>query len=243
MITVDDREVTEHPDIPTMLPGCQVQRQETDYMFLTVSSEVCGVERSEVGNLIQKIVSGELERQVRLASEVCNLFYLLPEGVWDEEAGKVISYRKKLVYLPAHNRREYAYILSHRYDSYQYDSLASLLIRLEQMGVRLLPASPNFMCSIRIIRLLETKLTEPPEARTLFRKVQSVLLPTKLTKNPAVPRLIALCPRLSEKTAVMLINKYETILNIVNAPESDVLRVDGMGATLLRRLKDNIGVS
>jgi DNA integrity scanning protein DisA with diadenylate cyclase activity len=53
---------------------------------------------------------------------------------------------------------------------------------------------------------------------------------------------MALCPRLSETTAIQLINTYGSIWGIVTSPEKDVLRTDGMGKTLLKRLKENIGV-
>ncbi len=238
MITVDDREVEQHKDIPTYLPSCNIQRLEAgDYAFNDFDTNPVGIERCEISNLMQKLNSGELESQLRVAEELYAKFYLLVEGVWDEDDKAVQSYKRVTMNLRGH--RVKAYIATKRHGFFQYDRLQAFLIRIEEMGVRLLP-SPNFPCSMRIIKLMEMKQAEPPEGHKLFTSSRAVKIPTKFTKNPAVPRLMSLCPRLPERVALQLINDYGSIIGILLAPE---IKVEGFGKVLQERLKENVGLS
>ncbi len=237
MITADDREVTQHPDIPTYLPGCNIQRLDAgDYAWLDCDSNPVGIERCEVGNLMQKLNSGELENQLRVAEELYDKFYLLVEGVWDEDDNQVQSYKHITMKLKGHAIK--AYVSTKRHGFFQYDRLQAFLIRIEEMGIRLLP-SPNFPCSMRIIRLLELKQSEPQEGHKLFTSTSAIRIPTKFTKNPAVPRLMSLCPRLPEKVAIQLINDYGSIIGILMAKD---IQVEGFGKTLQERLRQNVGL-
>ena len=237
MITVDTREYDQHKDIPTYLPGCQIQKLEAgDYAYNDYDTNPVRIERCEISNLMQKLNSGELESQLRVAEDLYNKFYLLVEGVWDEEDNAVQPYKHLTMNLRGH--RVKAYIATKRHGFFQYDRLEAFLIRIEEMGVRLL-SSPNFPCSMRIIKLMETKQAEPPEGHKLFTSSRAVKIPTKFTKNPAVPRLMALCPRLPEKVALQLINDYGNIFGVLMTNPTDV---EGFGKILQERLRENVGL-
>lgn len=238
MITVDTREYEQHEDIPTYLPGCQILKLDAgDFAFNNYQSNPVGIERCEISNLMQKLNDGQLESQLRVAEELYSKFYLLTEGVWDEEDKAVQIYKKINMNLKGH--RVKAYISTKKYGFFQFDRLEAFLIRIEEMGVRLL-MSPNFPTSMRIIRLLEIKNTEPEESHKLFTSISAVKIPTKLTKNPAVPRLMSLCPRLPEKVAIQLITDYGSIMGIIMANPTDV---DGFGKVFQERLRENVGLS
>jgi len=122
IITVDDREVEKHRDIPIYLPGCQVQRLEAgDYAFNDYDTNPVGIERCEISNLMQKLNSGELESQLRIAEELYAKFYLLVEGVWDEDDNAVQSYKRVTMNLRGHHVK--AYIATKRHGFFQYDRL------------------------------------------------------------------------------------------------------------------------
>ena len=239
MITCDDREITQHPEIPTFLPNCQIQRLVAgDYAFLDYKNDPVGIERCEVSNLMQKLESGELESQLRMAEELYTKFYLLTEGVWDKDKdGAVRSY--KFVDMKLKGKKVPAYVHYRRHSFFQYNRLTSAIVRLEEMGLKILPTSPNFACSMELIKLLATKLAEPPEASKMFTSSRTMKLPTKLTKNPAVPMLMSLCPRLPETVAIKLIAEYGNIIGVLIAKD---IKVDGFGKVLQERLRENVGL-
>jgi DNA integrity scanning protein DisA with diadenylate cyclase activity len=95
---------------------------------------------------------------------------------------------------------------------------------------------------MRLVRLLETKLSEPPEAHKLFSTIEAVKIPVKFTKNQAVPRLMGLCPRLPEQVAIKLIADYGSIIGVLLAVSREDIEVAGFGKTLQRRLRENVGL-
>jgi ERCC4-type nuclease len=241
MLSIDDRENTQHPDIEQLLnegvkpqdiiPVNIARMDSADYGFLDKLTLSTGIERCEIGNFVQKMRDGELESQLIRCSEQYHNVILLIEGVFTSFNGLLATYRGG----------ENGFYRSKIYPSVRYNSVMSLLIRLSELGIEVLQTS-NFRDTIATIRILyEQRRKEEPE-HSFFIKTRAIHIPTKLTKNPAVPRLMALCPRLSETTAIQLINTYGSIWGIVTSPEKDVLRTDGMGKTLLKRLKENIGV-
>lgn len=232
MIIADDREVTQHPEIPEALAslGVEVARLDAgDFAFLGRSGLV-GIERAEIGNFIQKLRSGELEEQLYKCQAVYQSIILLIEGVYDKVDSLLAIYKSG-------NR---GYYRSHVYPHTLYNYAGGSLVRLSDYGIETL-WSPNFQCSLEIVKTIYDQRAKPLEDSSLFRKVRVVRLPTKLTSNPAVPKLMGLCPRMNEKVAIRLINRYDNIWNILHAEDSDLLGVEGFGRGLLAKLKEGIG--
>ncbi len=232
MIIVDDRECSQHPEIPDLLKiPCVIQRIEAgDFAFLNRDNEPTGIERSEIGNLIQKLRSGELEDQMYKCQANYAFVILLIEGVYDQVDGL----------LAVHRKSDRGYFRTHIYPHTRYDLIKALEIRLSEMGIELV-YSPNFQCSIDTIRTIYNQRTKPEEKQTLFKRVRTIRIPTKLTSNPAVPKLMTLAGRMSEKVAIRLINKYGSIWSILNTEDSELLEVEGVGKGTLRRLKEGVG--
>lgn len=231
MIIVDDREATQHPEISELLPDISIARMDAgDYAFLTYHHELQGIERCEIGNLVQKLRSGELESQLTKAQELYNRFILLYEGVYDDKDELLAIYEL--------GSRGYfrKYVFPNTSYAYAIGSLASL----SEMGLELIH-TPNFLCTMIAIRTIYRQRTKPDGERTLFRKNKAITMPTKLTRNPAVPKLMTLCPRLPEKVAIRLINQYDSIWNILNTEEGELLQIDGFGRGLLNKLKEGVG--
>lgn len=233
MIVIDDREVTQHPTIPKLLdlPDIKIVRLDAaDYSFLNSRDEPVGIERSEIGNLLQKLRSGELESQMGKCSEAYSSIILLVEGVYDEVQG----------FLAIHRQSERGYFRNHIYPHTRYDYTMASIIRLSEMGIEVIP-SPNFECSMVVVRTIYQQRTKPEDQHSMFKRIRPIRIPVKLSANPAVPRLMSLCPRLPEKTAIRLINKYESIWSILSTPDSELLGVEGMGKGLLDKLKRGVG--
>lgn len=232
MITIDRREIAEHRDIPELikLPFVVDTLEAADYAFLDVHSEPLGIERCEVGNLIQKLRSGELEDQMGKCDRAYSSVILLVEGVYDQVSDL----------LAIHKESSRGYFRIHVYPHTRYDYTVATLVRLSEMGVEIV-SSPNFACSMVVVRTIYQQRTKPEEEHSLFKKIRVLRIPVKLSANPAVPRLMALCPRLPEKTAIRLINRYDSIWNILNADDGGLLETVGMGRGLLDKLKKGVG--
>lgn len=232
MITVDDRELTQHPEIQVELTiPYTVQRLEAgDYAFLDRNNDPLGIERSEIGNLVQKLRSGELEEQMYKCQDSYASVILLKEGVYDGVSGLLATYTNS-------NR---GYFRIHVFPRTYYETIKAVEIRLSEMGIEVID-SPNFSCSMSIIRLIYNQRTKPEEEHTLFKRTRAVSIPVKLTSNPAVPRLMALANRMPEKVAIRLIHKYDNIWGILNAPDNELLETEGMGKGLLKKLKEGVG--
>ncbi len=237
MITADDREAKEAGEhhgvsLSTALGiPCVIQRLEAaDYAFLDRDNAPLGIERSEIGNLIQKLRSGELEEQMYKCQDNYASVILLIEGVYDQIDKLLAVYKNG-------NR---GYFRTHVYPHTQFDYVMALIVRLSEMGVEVIP-SPNFHCSMTIIRVIYNQRTKPEEQHTLFKRTRAVNIPVKLTANPSVPKLMALCPRLGEKVAIKLINKYDSIWTILNTDDTELLEIEGFGKGLLDKLKKGVG--
>ncbi len=232
MITIDRREITEHPDIPQLLtvPHRIDTLDSGDYAFVDRTDGPVGIERSEIGNLVQKLHSGELEQQLARCANQYQSVVLLAEGVWDEVAGLLATYKQG----------EKSYFRTRVYPTTQYLPTLALLSRLSELGIEIVQ-TPNFTCSMLAIRAIYNQRTKLDTQQTLFRRTRAIWIPPKLTANPAVPRLLALCPRMPERVAIALMIKYTSIWNILNTPDQELLQIDGLGTTLLRRLRDNVG--
>ena len=237
MITVDDREekeANEHHEvsIPDIIGiNCRVERLDSgDYAFLDFYQEPVGIERCEVSNLVQKLRSGELEDQLYRCQDSYSSVILLKEGVYDEVNGLLATHKKG-------NRGYYRDFV---YPHTQFELIKAAEIRLSEMGIEVID-SPNFPCSISIVKLIHDLRTKPEKDRTLFKKIRTIHLPVKLSANPAVPKLMGLIPHLSEKAAIGLIYKYDTIWGVLNAPDKELLKVDGVGKGMIRNLRKSIG--
>lgn len=230
---VDDRECLEHPEIPIALaiPGMIIERLDSgDYAFLDRDNAPVGIERCEIGNFVAKVGSGELETQLYRCQEAYNTVILLIEGIYAPFGGLLALYKPG-------NR---GYYRSHVYPRLTYKYIKAVEIKLGEFGIEIVH-SPDFETSLETIKTIHDQRTKPTEYSTLFKHTRSVLLPTKLTANPAVPRLIALCPRMPEKVAIRLINRFGSIWGILMAPEEEVLG-DGFGKASLQKLRGNIGI-
>ena len=232
-LTADDREVTQHPKIPELLSPIPVTVQRldsSDYAFLDRHNEPIGIERCEVGNLIQKIRSGELEEQLDRCQDSFSTVILLTEGVYDQYGGLV----------SIHKAGGRGYFRTMIYPQTRYDWVQAVKVRLSELGVELID-SPNFQCTMTIIKAIYTQHTKADTERTLFKKTRAVVMPTKLTSDPAVGRLMGLGKRFPEKVAIRLIHKYGSIWGVIHADDSELLQVEGMGRGLLTKLKEGIG--
>lgn len=231
MLIVDTRELSEHPEISDLLTEFKVERLEAaDYAFLDCNNVPVGIERCEVSNLIQKLRSGELESQLYNCQEQYGSVILLKEGVYDSLGGLLAVYKQG----------KNGYFREYVYPHTTYMSIKAIEVRLSDMGIEFID-TPNFLCSMIAIKLIYEGRTKPESKRTLFRKTRVVQLPTKLTTNPSVPRLMSLVPRMPEKVAISLIYKYGSIWNILQTPDKELLQIEGLGKTLIKKLRENVG--
>lgn len=231
MLVVDDREVLQHPEIPELLdlPDVRVLRLEAaDYSFLSYEGEPVGIERCEIGNFIQKLRSGELESQMRKCEELYSIIFLLIEGVYDSYGSLLATYKQY----------DRGYFRQHIYPTTRYDYALASFMALNGMGIGLIH-TPNFDCSMVTVKIIYKQWTK--EEHTLFKRIQPIRIPVKLSANPAVPKLMTLCPRIPEKVAIRLIHKYNTIWNILHIEDKDLLEVEGMGKGLVDKLKRGVG--
>lgn len=232
MLIIDDREIVQHPDIPKLLgmPSTVQRLDAADYAFLDRNSEPLGIERSEIGNLIQKVRSGELESQMLKCQENYAHTILLTEGVYDSIDGLLAVY----------NGGNRGYYRTYVYPRTYYETVMAIEIRLSEMGIELIH-SPTLQCSMTTIRAIYNQRTKEESQHTLFKRTRAVVIPTKLTNNPAVPKLMTLCPRISEKVAIRLINKYDNIWTLIHQPDEELLKIEGFGRGLLDKLKKGVG--
>lgn len=237
MITIDRREAQEaldhhHISIPDALglPYALDTLDSGDFAFLDRNDEPEGIERCEIGNLTEKIISGQLEGQLERCQDSYAHTILLIEGVYD----KVDSL------LAIHKKSERGYFRVRVFPHIQYDRIKAFETRVAEYGIELCH-TPNFDCSISTIRTIYKQRTESEEMSRLFKKTKAMRVYTKYTRNPSVIKLMSLVPRLPERVAAELINKYGSIWSILNTDEQELLTVDGFGKTLLNRLKEGIG--
>ena len=241
MITVDSRELREMIEhryitsIENLSAVLETQVREElmeagDFAFLDRDFNPVGVERCEVHNLIQKIRSGELESQLIRCVDTYTSVILLPEGVYDHVGGLLASYKH-------HNT---GYFRTRIEPNFRYSELEAFLIRVSELGIELL-WSPNFETTLLLLSTLYKQRIKPEGAHGLFRKTRVLRLPVKLTRNPSVPMLMALCPRLPEKVAILLLQKYESIWGVLHADKKEILGVEGMGKGLRDRLFAGVG--
>lgn len=232
MITVDDREMFQHPDIPELIgvPTTVQRLDAADFAFLDRNTEPVGIERSEIKNLMQKLRSGELEQQLVKCDAHYNTVILLVEGVYDQVSNFLAIYRQT----------NSGYYRARIYPNTRYDYTMALLIRLSELGIEIIQ-TPNFECSMMVVKSIYDQRTKPEEQHSLFKRIRPIRLPVKLSSNPAVPKLLALCNRMPEKVAIRLINRYGTIWNVLHAVDKNILETDGMGKGLLTKLKLGVG--
>ncbi len=231
-LTVDSREVVQHPEIPQELGiPCIVRRlDEGDYIFLDRNTDPLGIERCEIGNFVQKVRSGELESQLYRCQDSFKTLILLLEGMYDSVGGLLAIYKRG-------NR---GYFRAHVYPSTTFKYVKATEVKLSEFGIEVVH-TPDFQSSLETIKTIFEQRTKPEVESTLFKRTRAIKMPVKMTNNPAVPRLMSLIPRLSEKTAILLIHKYTSIWNLIHAEEADILEVDGVGKGTVQKLKENIG--
>jgi len=238
MITIDSREFQAHPELNDLLliPFRVELLEAGDYAFLDRNSEVIGIEHSEIGNLIQKLHSGELEDQLIRCSNCFNQTILLVRGVYDAE-GRMLSIYKKAEWERAN---KVLYVRNRVAPNTYYSSIQALLDRLSELGIQILHAA-DFPATVTTLEAIYKQRTSPEEAHRLFKTTRLLRIPTKLTSNPQVPRLMALCPRMPEKVAIRLIQRYDSIWAVLNQPDEALLDVEGLGQGLLKNLKEGVG--
>ena len=234
MILIDDRQIVQHPEIPHVIgvENSIVRLDGGDYCFVNSGNTLTGIEQSEIGNLVQKLRDGELESQLRKCQKVYASIILLVEGVGDSYGELLALYRKG-----ANNK---GYFRNYVYPRTTFEYLMKSLIRLSEMGIEIIP-SPNFGCSIAIVRYIYEQRTKTEEEHTLFKRIRKISIPTKLTANPAVPKLMALVPRIPERTAIRLIHKFDSILGVLHAEDAELMGVEGVGRGLIANLRRSVG--
>ena len=126
--------------------------EAADYAFLNHEGEPVGIERCEIGNLLQKLRSGELESQMAKCDEAYSSIILLVEGVYDSVQG----------FLAVHKESNRGYFRTHIYPHTQYDFTMASLVRLSDMGIEIMP-SPNFACSMVVVRTIYQQRTKSEE--------------------------------------------------------------------------------
>jgi len=201
-----------------------------DYYFLDYANEPVGIEQSEISNLVQKLRSGELESQMYNCQKLFTHVILLIQGVYDRSDELLAIYKK------GHN----GYFRSHIYPRTTFAAIKAVEVSLSGMGIEII-SSPNFECSMDVIRTIYAQRTKSKDEHTLFKKIRKVQLPVKLSANPAVPKLMTLIPRIPEKVAIALIYRYNTIWNVIHATDNELQEVDGMGRGLVKKLRESIG--
>ena len=232
-LTIDTREHTQHPETAGLLKGDThiMLLDAADYAFLDRNSEPVGIERCEIGNFIQKMRSGELEAQLTRCADQFSTVILMIEGVWDMRAEGNLAVHK------AHDR---GYFCQRIYPSTRYDYALAFLVRVSELGIEVLQ-TPNFTTSMVAIATVYKQRTKPEELHTLFKHVRALHIPSKLSANPSIPRLMGLCPRMSEKVAIRLTHQFGSIWKILNATDEELLQVDGIGKGLVKNLRESVG--
>ena len=155
---------------------------------------------------------------------------LLVEGVYDNVDGLLAIYRK----------RGRHYYMRGILGGTRYTYVAATLIRLAEMGIEVIH-SANFEDSMTLIQALYNQRTTLPANHSLFKRIRPINIPVKLSDNPAVPKLLALCPRMPEKVSIRLIDKYGSIWAILNTPDKELLEIQGIGKGLLEKLHTGVG--
>jgi len=235
LLIIDDREANEHPELRTIsdvwgIPVTIQRLDAGDYVFLNRDNEPVGIERSEISNLVQKLASGELESQLERCQDNYQHIILLVEGVYD----------KVDELLAIHKGSGKGYFRTRVFPHTRYDYVKALEVRLQELGIEYID-TPNFECSLTTIRTIYIQRTKPESEHHLFRKSKVPRIPTKYTTNPAVPRLMALAPRLPERVAIQLIERYGSIYSILSKDPKELMGMPGVGKTLVRRLYDSVG--
>lgn len=232
MLTIDRRELQQHREIKTLItiPHTIKTLEAGDFAFLDWDNQPVGIERAEITDLIGKLRSGRLEEQMTRCARDYNTVVLLVEGVYDNVDGLLAIYRK----------RGKHYYMRGVFSGVRYTYVAATLIRLAEMGIEVIH-SANFEDSMTLVQALYNQRTTPPANHSLFKRIRPVNIPVKLSDNPAVPKLLALCPRMPEKVAIRLLDKYGSIWNILSTPNKELLGVEGMGKGLLEKLHTGVG--
>lgn len=230
MVIIDDREINQHPEIADLLGiSFSVQRLDAgDFCFLDVNNEVVGIERCTVNNFVQKLMDGQLESQMYKCQEQFSSVILLIEGVCDSHKDLLALYKKG-------NNAYFRYMV---YPRLMYKSILAAIVSLSNMGVEIITTA-NFECTMEAIRLIYASRTRTEH--TLFKKTRKIRLPVKSSANPSVPRLMAIVPRLSEKAAVRLMYKFDTIWNVLHAEDKELMEIEGVGRGVVRRIKEAVG--
>lgn len=233
MLFIDSREVVEHPEIPSLigLEHSIILMPAADYAFFDYQNMVVGIERSGIANLIGKLKNKELERQLRHCKELYQSIILIVEGIYvPDKTGKLAIFREAGDF--------YRKTFTYKRVSYKY--VKAVEVDLSRMGVEIFH-SPSLDCTMQIVKLIYENRTKKPDDHKLFTSMREVALPCKISANPAVPKLLTLVPRLSEKSAVLLLHKYNTIWNILHAPDEELMRIEGVGKGAVKNLRESIG--
>ena len=232
MLVIDRREIEQHPTIPQMIavPYQSDTLNAGDYAFIDRDLHAVGIERCEISNFVEKLRSGELEKQMERCTSCYSTVLLLIEGVYGSHDGLLSLYRYS----------QDKYFRNYIYPHTRMDTILASLLRLTEFGIEVFQ-TPNIETSAIVIRLLYIQRTESEGLSTLFKKSRKLRMPVKYTKNPAVPRLMSLGNRIPENVAIELITKFSSIWGVLNADDKDILEVKGMGKGLLDSIKKGVG--
>lgn len=216
------------------IPAVVERLEAADYAFPDRDGEPTGVERCEIGNLIQKLRNGELETQLARCDDYYSRVILLTEGVYDHVQGFLAHYKR--------GRNGNVYYRTRIEPNMFFKEVEAFEIRVSELGIETI-WSPDFDFTMDIIGTLYSQRTKPEEEHSLFKKTRKVNIPLRLTSNPSVPMLMSICPKLPEKTAIRLIHRFDSIWNILNASPQELLEVEGFGKGLMMNLYRGVGKS
>jgi ERCC4-type nuclease len=201
-------------------------------MFMDRDLQLVGIERCEVGNFVEKLRSGELEKQMQRCTSTYKTTILLLEGVYGATFGNGL--------LATYKGHSKGYFVSHIYPFTRMDTVMASIIRMSEYGIEILQ-TPTIEISACLIRLVHNQRTEAESLATLFKKIRPLKMPVKFSTDPDVARLMALGNRLPEKVSIALLAKFGSIWGVLHAPDKEVLTIEGMGKGLLESIKRGIG--
>lgn len=230
MIIIDDREHTQHKNTQRLLAPIptKVERLEAaDFAFLNHATEPVGIERCHVTNFLQKLRDGEMESQLRRCQQDYSQVILLLEGIYDEVSGLLALYN---VTKSGHFRYKV-------FANTQWAYIQGCKVRLSSMGIEIIEAH-SFEASMDTVRMIYNQRTKPNTEQQMFRHTRRMALPTKLTNNPSVGRLMGLIPRLPEKTAILIMQKFGSLWNVLLASDQELMGVNGVSKTTVKKLRE-----
>lgn len=240
MITCDDREPKRPQNIVKLIQDAggeaEFERMDVgDYMMFDRDENLTLVTR-KAGDLLQSTFSGHFSEELEGCLEMVHSYgenskvFFLCEGPW-------ANYGYGLAHFKRRGGDWFAQVASH---SCERTLWPNMQISLQTAGLYV---------------VYTTGLVETAEALVAIEQRGMEGWPTKLarsikrpelrwTDDNRVAKLMALCPKLPEKVALLMLEEFGGIGNIVNMVNEwggdDLLKIPGFGKTLLMNLRRSL---